>query len=77
MNTSTLQVKRSNPVQQVMDEYIVFGGPIITRKVAYDDCIAQGFTAHEADYIAFARTAVPAPADPAAHLAFFRQIQSM
>jgi hypothetical protein len=72
-----MAAKRSNPIQQVMDEYVVFGGPIITRKVAYDDCIARSFTAHEADYIAFARKAVPAPADPAAHLAFFRQIQAM
>lgn len=69
--------KRPNPVQAVMNEYIVWGGPIVTRKMAYDDAIASGFTAHQADYMAFGRRAVDAPADPAADVAFLRQIQAM
>lgn len=69
--------KRTNPIQQVMNEYVMWGGPIVTRKVAYDDCIAKGMTPRQADYCAFGRQSVPAPADPAAHLAFLRQIQAM
>lgn len=72
-----MTVKRRNPVQQVMDEYVVWGGPIVTRAEAYADCIAQGMDARQADYCAFARKAVPTPADPAANLAFLRQIQAM
>lgn len=69
--------KRSNIVSQVMNEYVMWGGPIVTRAEAYADCIAKGMTAHEADYCAFGRRSVPAPADPAAHVAFLRQIQAM
>lgn len=68
--------KRPNPVQQVMDEYVMWGGPIVTRHEAYKDCIAKGMIAHEADYCAFGRQSVPAPEDPSAHLAFLRSIQS-
>lgn len=64
-------------VAQVMNEYVQWGGPIVTRIEAYNDCIAKGMTAREADYCAFGRQAVPAPADPAGHLAFLRQIQSL
>ncbi len=64
-----------NIVTEFMNEYVAWGGPIVTRKVAYDDCIAKGMTAHEADYCAFGRQSVPAPEDPAGHLAFLRSIQ--
>jgi hypothetical protein len=64
-----------NIVQQVMNEYVVWGGPIVTRHEAYKDCIAKGMTTREADYCAFARQSVEAPEDPAAHLAFLRRIQ--
>lgn len=69
--------KRTNLVAQVMDEYVMWGGPIVTRREAYADCIAKGMTPRESDYCAFGRRSVPAPADPAAHLAFLRQIQAM
>lgn len=69
--------KRSNPVEQVMNEYIVFGGPIVTRRVALEDMQARGFDARTIDISVFGRQSVPAPADPAAHLAFFRQIQAL
>jgi hypothetical protein len=69
--------KRSNPVQQVMDEYVIWGGPIVTRKVAYDDMQARGFDARAIDISVFGRKSVEAPADPIAHLAFFRQIQAL
>lgn len=72
MKTSTRSL-----IDQVMDEYVVWGGPIVTRKMAYDDAIASGFTAHQADYMAFGRKAVDAPADPAAHVAFLRQIAGL
>jgi hypothetical protein len=67
----------TSPVQAVMNEYVMWGGPIVTRKMAYDDAIASGFTAREADYMTFGRKAVEAPADPAAHVAFLRQIQAL
>lgn len=69
--------KRSNPVQQVMAEYVVWGGPIVTRAEAYADCKAQGFDARAIDMLVFGRNSVPAPADPAAHVAFLRQIQAL
>lgn len=67
--------RRSNIVQDFLNEYVAWGGPIVTRKMAYDDAILSGFTAREADYMAFGRKAVDAPADPAAHVEFLRQIQ--
>lgn len=70
-----MTVKRSNPVQVVMDEYVMFGGPIVTRAVAYADMKDRGFDARYIDISVFGRQSVPA--DPAAHLAFFRQIQAM
>jgi hypothetical protein len=68
-------MKDRNLVTEFMNEYVAWGGPIVTRKVAYDDCILKGFTAHQADFMAFGRKAVEAPADPAGHLAFLRRIQ--
>ena len=68
---------RTNAVQQVMAEYIAWGGPVITRAEAYADMKARGFDARAIDISVFGRQSVPAPADPAAHLAFFRQIQAM
>jgi hypothetical protein len=69
--------KRSNPVQQVMDEYVVWGGPTITRAEAYADMKARGFDARAIDISVFGRQSVEAPTDPAAHLDFFRRIQAM
>lgn len=67
--------RRSSIVTDFTNEYVAWGGPIVTRKMAYDDAIASGFTASQADYMAFGRKAVEAPADPEAHVAFLRQIQ--
>jgi len=69
--------KRSNLVQQVMDEYVMWGGPIVTRAVAYADMKDRGFDARAIDISVFGRQAVEAPADPVAHLNFFRRIQAM
>lgn len=68
---------RSNPVTAVMNEYIPWGGPVITRAEAYADMKARGFDAKAIDISVFGRQAIPAPEDPAAHLAFFRRIQEM
>lgn len=68
--------KRS-PIQQVMDEYVMWGGPIVTRAEAYADMKARGFDARAIDINVFGRAAVPAPEDPSAHVAFLRQIQAM
>lgn len=67
--------RRSSIVQDFMNEYVMWGGPIVTRHEAYKDCIAKGMDARQADYCAFGRQSVPAPEDPAAHLAFLRRIQ--
>lgn len=73
MQTNT----RTNPVQAVMNEYVMWGGPIVTRAEAYADMKARGFDARAIDISVFGRAAVPAPEDPAAHLEFFRRIQAM
>lgn len=69
--------ERTNPVQAVMNEYVVWGGPIVTRHEAYKDMKARGFDARAIDISVFGRPAVEAPEDPEAHLAFLRQIQAM
>lgn len=69
--------KRSNIIDQVLDEYIEWGGPTVTRRVALADMKARGFDAKAIDICIFGRRSVEAPADPAAHLAFFEQIQAM
>lgn len=72
-NTAT----RRNIVGQFMAEYIMWGGPIVTRQEAWNDCMARGIDKRQADYCVFARQSVAAPTDPAAHVAFLRQIQAM
>lgn len=67
----------TSPVQAIMAEYVVWGGPTITRAVAYADMKARGFDARAIDISVFGRQSVPAPMDPAAHLDFFRRIQAM
>jgi hypothetical protein len=69
--------KRTNAVTQVMNEYVMWGGPIVTRATAYADCKAQGFDAKAIDILVFGRQAVPTPADPEAHVAFLGQIRAM
>jgi len=64
-----------NIIDKVMNEYVVWGGPIVTRHEAYKDCIARGMSVQQADYCAFGRQAVPAPENPEANLDFLRRIQ--
>jgi hypothetical protein len=65
---------RRNLVQEFMDEYIAWGGPVIRRSVALADLQARGFDREAIDVLVFARQAVPAPEDPEAHLAVFREM---
>ena len=67
-------IPRQNAVGRMMNEYVNWGGPIVTRYNAYQDMIARGFTTERANYAAFSRTAVPAPDNPSANLAFLRRI---
>ena len=66
-----------NIIAKVMNEYVVWGGPIVTRAEAYADMTARGFDARAIDISVFGRQSVEAPENPEAHLAFFRQIQAM
>lgn len=68
---------RRNIIDQVLDEYVVWGGPIIQRRYVLEDVRAKGFDAKAIDYIVFGRTEVAAPEDPEAHLAMHRSIQAM
>lgn len=68
---------RTNIVNDLMNEYVNWGGPVITRAVAREDCILKGFDHKAIDILVFGRQGVPAPADPAAHLAFHRQVQEL
>lgn len=66
-----------NAIDQVLDQYVMWGGPVVTRREALADCQAKGFNSREIDILVFGRQSVEAPADPAAHVAFLRQIQAM
>lgn len=68
---------RKNIIDVVLDQYVVWGGPIVQRREALADMRAKGFDAKAIDICVFGREDVPAPADPAAHVAFLRQIQAM
>lgn len=72
-----MKTNRRSILDQVLDEYVVWGGPIITRREALADCKAKGFGAKAIDVLVFGRREVDAPADPAAHVACLRQIQAM
>jgi len=69
--------KRTNIIDKVLDEFVVWGGPVVTRRVALMDCKDRGFSAKAIDALVFGRQSVPAPENPEAHLAFFYQIQSL
>lgn len=69
--------RRTNIIDRVLDEYVNWGGPIITRREVLADVKAKGFSAREIDILVFGRTEVPAPADPAAHSAMHAQIVAM
>lgn len=66
-----------NIIDRILDEYVVWGGPIVTRREALADMRTRGFDARAIDISVFGRKSVEAPADPAAHVAFLREIQAM
>ncbi len=69
---------KQNAVTKVMNEYVNWGGPIVTRIEAYADGKLRGFSPKMLDYTVFARTAVEAPAtaeEAAWHVNFLRRIQ--
>lgn len=72
-----MAVKRTNILDLVLDEYVAWGGPVITRRVALQDCRDRGFSDKAIDVLVFGRTEVPAPENPEWHLDFFRRIQEM
>ena len=69
--------KRTNILDVVLDEYVMWGGPVVQRRVALADMQARGFDARAIDISVFGRRAVEAPENPEQHLAFFRQIQGL
>ena len=73
MNTT----KRRTIIDNLMDEYIMWGGPIVTRREALADMQSRGFDARAIDISVFGRKAVEAPENPEQHVAFLRQIQAM
>lgn len=68
---------KRNLIDQVLDQYVVWGGPVVTRREALADCRSKGLDAKAIDISVFGRREVPAPSDPAAHVAFLRQIQAL
>jgi hypothetical protein len=68
--------KRIDPMTALMNEYVVWGGPIVTRREALADMQSRGFDARAIDISVFGRKAVEAPENPEAHVAFLRQIQA-
>lgn len=68
--------RRPNIIDRILDEYVVWGGPIVTRREALADMQARGFDARAIDISVFGRQAVEAPENPEAHVAFLRQIQA-
>lgn len=68
--------KRStSPVTIVMNEYVNWGGPIVTRAEAYRDGQLRGYSPRMLDYTVFARTAVETPENPEWHVDFLHRIQ--
>lgn len=67
----------ANPMTSLMNEYIVWGGPIVTRAEAVKDAQLRGLSAKCIDISIFGRKAVDAPECPEWHVDFLRQIQQM
>ena len=68
---------RRNILDLVLDEYVAWGGPIVTRREALADARLRGFSDAQIDYCIFGRREVEAPADPAWHSDFLYRIQVM
>ena len=68
---------RRNLLDQVLDEYVMWGGPVVTRREALADCRAKNMSAREIDAHVFGRRSVEAPVNPEQHVAILRQIQAM
>lgn len=69
-------MRRPTVIDQLMGEYVEWGGPVVTRAEAYRDGKARGYSHRLLDWTVLARPAVAAPEDPAEHLAFLRRIQA-
>jgi hypothetical protein len=69
--------RRTSLIDTILDEYVVWGGPVVTRREALADMQSRGFDARAIDISVFGRQAVEAPENPAEHVAFLRQIQAM
>jgi len=70
-------IARRTIVDTVLDQYVVWGGPVVTRREAMADCKAKGFDARAIDTLVFGRREALAPADPRAEVEFLRQIQAL
>lgn len=70
-------MRRPTIIDRLMAEYVVWGGPVVTRAEALADCKAQGLDAQAIDVLVFGRAAVPAPDDPAAHSEMLRRIRAL
>jgi hypothetical protein len=66
-----------NAVDRVMAEYVCWGGPVVTRAVAYRSAIRAGFAGLDAANHVFIRPTVPAPDDPDAERAFLARIDGV
>lgn len=65
-----------NIIDKVLDEYVVYGGPIIQRREVLASMRRQGFDDKAIDFWVFGRQSVPTPEDADMHLAFHRQIEA-
>lgn len=68
---------RRNIIDLVLDEYVNWGGPVVTRREALADAKLRGFTDREIDIAIFGRRTVEAPADVVANVAFLSRIRQL
>lgn len=66
---------RRNSIDSILDEYVNWGGPVVTRREALADARLRGFTDREVDIAIFGRRTVEAPADIAGNVAFLARIR--
>lgn len=69
--------RRTNILDQVLDEFIVYGQLTVTRREVMSDLKAKDASAAMIDFWVFRKDAVAAPIDPESHVAMLRQIQAM
>lgn len=66
-----------NIIDKVLDEYVTWGGPIVTRRDVLNHMRAEGFDAKAIDFWVFGRNAVPAPENPEWHLDVFNATKAL